>query len=37
VIEKVREILAVIKQAEQKFNDERINLEKLNELEVRKE
>ena len=34
---KVRERLAVIKQAAQKFDGQRFNLRKLNELEVRKQ
>jgi len=37
VVAKVRERLAVGKQAAQKFNWERFNLGKLNELEVRKQ
>jgi len=37
VVEKVREGLAVSKQAAQRFDGERFNLRKLNELEVRKE
>jgi len=37
VVAKVRERLAVSKQAAQKFDAERFNLKKLNELEVRKE
>jgi len=37
VVVKVREILAVRKQAAQKFDGERFNLRKLNELEVRKQ
>jgi hypothetical protein len=37
VVALVRESLAVSKQDTQKFNWERINLRKLNELEVRKE
>jgi len=36
VVAKVRERLAVSKQAEQKFDGERFNLRKLNELEVKK-
>jgi len=36
VVEKVREILEVSKQAAQKFDGERFNLKKINELEVRK-
>jgi len=36
VIPKVRETLAVSKQAAQKFDVERFNLRKLNDLEVRK-
>ena len=36
VVAKVRERLAVSKQAAQKFDGERFNLRKLNELEVRK-
>jgi hypothetical protein len=36
VVAKGREILAVSKQAAQKFDEERFNLRKLNELEVRK-
>ena len=34
---KVRERLAVSKQAAQKFDGEKLNLRKLNELEVRKQ
>jgi hypothetical protein len=37
VVAKVRERLAVIKQAAQGFAEERFNLRKLNELEVRKQ
>jgi len=37
VVAKVREILAVIKQGAQKFDGERLNLRKLNELEVKKQ
>jgi len=37
VVPKVRERLAVSKQAAQKFYGERFNLRKLNELEARKE
>jgi len=37
VVAKVRERLAVSKQAAQRFDGERFNLKKLNELEVRKE
>jgi len=37
VVAKVGEILAVSKQAAQKFDGERFNLRKLNELEVRKQ
>jgi hypothetical protein len=37
VVEKVRERLAGSKQAAQKFDGERFNLRKLNELEVRKQ
>jgi len=37
VVAKVRERLAVIKQAAPKFDVERFNLRKLSELEVRKE
>jgi hypothetical protein len=37
VIEKFRERLAVSKQAAQNFEGERMNLRKLNELEVRKQ
>jgi hypothetical protein len=37
VVEKVREILAISKQAEQKFDVEKFNFRKLNELEVRKQ
>jgi hypothetical protein len=37
VVEIVREILAVIKPATQKFCGERLILRKLNELEVRKQ
>jgi len=36
VVAKVRERLAVSKQAAERFNGERFNLRKLNELEVRK-
>jgi hypothetical protein len=36
VVAKVRERLAVSKQAAQKFDGERFNLRKLNELEVKK-
>jgi len=36
VVAKVRERLAVSKQAAQKFDSKRFNLGKLNELEVRK-
>jgi len=36
VVAKVRERLAVSKQAAQRFDGERFNLRKLNELEVRK-
>jgi hypothetical protein len=36
VVEKVRERLAVRKQAAQKFDGVRFNLRKLNDLEVRK-
>jgi len=36
VVAKVRERLAVSKQAAQRFDVERFNLKKLNELEVRK-
>jgi len=36
VVAKFRERLAVSKQAQQKFDEERFNLRKLNELEVRK-
>ena len=36
MVAKVREGLAVSKQAAQKFDGERFNLRKLNELEVRK-
>jgi hypothetical protein len=36
VVAKVRERLAVRKQAAQKFDVERFNLRELNELEVRK-
>ena len=36
LVEKVRERLAVSKQAAQKFDGERFNLRKLNELEVKK-
>ena len=36
VVAKVRERLAVIKQPAQKFDGERFNLRKLNELEVKK-
>jgi hypothetical protein len=36
VVAKVRERLAVRKQEAQKFNGERFNLRKLNDLEVRK-
>jgi hypothetical protein len=37
VVAEVRERLAVNKQAAQKFEGERFNLRKLNELEVRKQ
>jgi plasmid replication initiation protein len=37
VVSKVREKLTVSKQATQKFDAERFNLMKLNELEVRKQ
>jgi len=37
VLAKVRERLAVSKQAAQKFDAERFNLRKLNQLEMRKE
>jgi hypothetical protein len=37
VVAKVREKLAVIKEAAQRFDGERFNLTKLNELEVRKQ
>jgi hypothetical protein len=37
VVAKVRERLAVIKQAAQKFDVEIFNLKKLSELEVRKQ
>jgi hypothetical protein len=37
VVEKVREILPVRIQAAQKFDMERFNVRKLNELEVRKQ
>jgi hypothetical protein len=37
VVAKVRERLAVSKRAAQKFDGERFNFRKLNELEVRKE
>jgi uncharacterized FlaG/YvyC family protein len=37
VVAKVRERLAVSKQAAQKFDAERFNLKKLSELEVRKQ
>jgi hypothetical protein len=37
VVAKVRERLAVCKQAAQKFDVERFNLRKLSELEVRKQ
>jgi len=37
VVAEVREILAVIKQAAQRFHGESFNLRKLNELDVRKE
>jgi len=37
VVAKVRERLAVSKQAAQSFDGERFNLRKLNELEVRKQ
>jgi len=36
VVAKVRERLAVSKRAAQKFDGERFNLRKLNELEIRK-
>jgi len=37
VVAKVRERLAVSKQAAQKLDKERFNLRKLNELEIRKQ
>jgi hypothetical protein len=37
VVAKVREILAVSKHEAQKFDRERFNMRKLNELEVRKQ
>jgi hypothetical protein len=37
VVAKIKEKLAVIKQATQKYNVERFNLRKLNSLEVRKQ
>ena len=37
MITKVREVLTIIKEAAQKFDGERFNLRKLNELEVWKE
>jgi len=37
VVAKVRERLAVSKQDAQRFDGERVNLRKLNELEVRKQ
>jgi len=37
VVAKVRERLAISKQAAQRFDEERFNLRKLNELEVRKQ
>jgi hypothetical protein len=37
VVAKFREILAVSKQAAQRYDGERFNLRKLNELEVRKQ
>jgi len=37
VVAKVRESLAVNKQGAQRFHEERFNLRKLNELEVRKQ
>ena len=37
VIEKVRERLAVGKQVAQRFDRQRLNLRKLNELEIRKQ
>jgi hypothetical protein len=37
VVAKVRERLAVVKQSAQKFDVERFNLRRLNELEVRKQ
>jgi hypothetical protein len=37
VVAKVRERLAIIKQAAQKFDVERFNLKQLSELEVRKQ
>jgi hypothetical protein len=37
VVAKVRERLAVIKPVAQKFDAERFNLQKLSELEVRKQ
>jgi hypothetical protein len=36
-LQKVRERLAVSKQAAQRFDEERFNLRKLNELEIRKQ
>ena len=37
IVTKVKEILAISKQAAQKFDEDRFNLRKLNELEVMKE
>jgi hypothetical protein len=37
VVAKVRERLAVCKQAAQKFDGKRFNLKKLNDLEIRKQ
>jgi len=37
VVAKVRDKLAVSKQAEQKFDGERFNFKKINDLEVRKQ
>ena len=37
VIAKVREGMTISKQAAQKFNGERFNLKKLNELEIKKQ
>jgi len=37
MVAEIRERLAVSKQAAQKFDEERLNLRKLNKLEVRKQ